>query len=77
MPSPLKSPTATERGPGPLGTEEAGPKATEEAGAVTMKNATFDVPPPGAGLTTVTDAVLTVAMCVAGTVARNCDPLMN
>jgi hypothetical protein len=45
--------------------------------AVTVKNAVFDVPPPGAGLTTVTQPVLFVAMSAAGTVAVNCEPLTN
>src|SRR5215472_17047540 len=78
LPSPLKSPAAIEAGePEPVGTEEAGPKATEEVGVVTVKNATYDMPPPGGGLTTVTDAVLAAAMSAAGTVAFNREPLMN
>ena len=44
---------------------------------VTAKSATFDAPPPGAGLTTVTDAVRAVAISAAGTVAFNCEALMN
>ena len=44
---------------------------------VAVKNAVFDVPPPGAGLTTVTEAVLAVAMSAAGTVALNCELLTN
>ncbi|MBZ5564257.1 MAG: hypothetical protein LAP13_17770 [Acidobacteriia bacterium] len=56
---------------------ETGPKATEEVAVVTVKNATFDVPPPGAGLSTVTEGVLAVAISAAGTVAVNCEPLMN
>ena len=32
----------------------------------------FDVPPPGAGFTTVTDAVPTVATFAAGTIAVSC-----
>ena len=39
----------------------------------TSKNSTFEVPPPGLGFDTVTEAVLTVAMLVAGTVAVNCE----
>ncbi|HEX8896424.1 MAG TPA: hypothetical protein VF783_24100, partial [Terriglobales bacterium] len=35
---------------------------TEEVGGVTSKKATFDVPPSGPGLTTVTEAVRAVAI---------------
>lgn len=35
----------------------------------------LDVPPPGAGLKTVTEAVPEVAMSLAGTAAVNCVPL--
>src|ERR1700682_1622907 len=42
---------------------------TEEVGLVISKKTTFEVPPPGAGLTTVTEAVLKLAMSVASTVA--------
>jgi hypothetical protein len=42
-----------------------------------VKSAVFDLPSPGAGLTTVTDAVPAVAMFAAGTVAVNCEPLTN
>src|SRR5271163_2900430 len=36
-----------------------------------------DVPPPGVGLKTVTEAVPAVAMSPAGTAAVNCVPLTN
>ena len=37
----------------------------------------LDVPPPGVGLKTVTDAVPAVAMSLAGTAAVNCVALSN
>jgi hypothetical protein len=46
-------------------------------GAETGKNATFEVPPPGAGLNTVTEAVAAAAIFEAGTVAINCELLTN
>src|SRR5215469_12680500 len=39
------------------------------------KNTAFEVPPPGLGLTTVTEAVPAVAMSEAGTLAVNCELL--
>jgi len=42
-----------------------------------VKKATFDTPPPGAGLTTVTAAVFTVAMSAAGTLAVNWESFTN
>jgi hypothetical protein len=58
------------------------PKLTLETDNVTTGSAlamvkvrAFEVPPPGEGLTTVTEAVPTVAMSAAGTVAVNCVPL--
>jgi hypothetical protein len=55
------------------------PKLTLEAESVTVgpdllmvKVRVFDVPPPGEGFSTVTEAVPAVAMSAAGTVAVNC-----
>jgi len=42
---------------------------------VTSKKATFDVPPPGAGFTTVTDAVLALAMSDERMLAVSCELL--
>ena len=42
---------------------------------VIVKVSAFEVPPPGAGLTTVTDAVPAVATRAALTIAANCNPL--
>src|ERR1019366_3042854 len=63
IPSPLKSPTATELGQSPVAGDEPGTKAR------------LDVPPPGAGLTTVTVAVPFVAMSAAGIAAFNFEAL--
>ena len=41
-------------------------------GLLTVKMRLFDLPPPGAGFTTVTDAVRAVAMWLAGTEAVTC-----
>src|SRR5580698_1978095 len=41
-------------------------------GATTGKNATLEVPPPGPGATTVTEAVPALLISEAGTVADNC-----
>jgi hypothetical protein len=50
-------------------------KARVVAGSLVVKGTTFDVPPPGTGFETVTEAVLGVTMSDAGTVAVNCEPL--
>jgi hypothetical protein len=42
-----------------------------------VKVTEFEVPPPGAGLVTVTAAVLAEAMAAAGTAAVNCVALTN
>jgi hypothetical protein len=58
--------------------EEGAPNPTEfPVLAVAVKNATLDVPPPGTGLTTVTQPVFAVAMSAAGTIAVNWEPLTN
>jgi hypothetical protein len=44
-------------------------------GVATGKNTTFELPPPAAGLTTVTDAVAAVAMSEAEMLAVNCELL--
>lgn len=49
--------------------------ATPFHAEVTSKNITFDVPPPGLGFTSVTDAVLATAMFEAGTLAVNSERL--
>ena len=49
----------------------------EQAGSRTAKNTTFEVPPPGAGLTTVTEAVAAVAMSELRMDAVTCEPLTN
>jgi mRNA-degrading endonuclease toxin of MazEF toxin-antitoxin module len=50
-------------------------EAAAGAGLLMVKVRAFDVPPPGEGLTTVTEAVPAVAMSLAGTEAVNCVPL--
>ena len=44
-------------------------------GTLIGKETTPEVPPPGPGLTTVTNAVPTWALSEAGMAARNCEPL--
>src|SRR6476646_1378484 len=44
-------------------------------GGVALNVVTFDVPPPGAGETTVTDACATALMSAASIAARNCEAL--
>src|ERR1039458_6500335 len=73
LPSPLKSPTATDIGSVPAPKADGALSAIEELEGVTSKNITFDVPPPGLGFTTVTEAVLAAAMSEAGTLAVNCE----
>jgi hypothetical protein len=74
LPSPLKSPTATEVGRYPMVTGEPGALAkTAEAVALVMgKKTTLDAPPPGDGFTTVIEAVPAVAMSAAVMAAVNC-----
>jgi hypothetical protein len=50
---------------------------TDVVGVVTVKDAGFDIPPPGAGLVTVTEAVLADAMSESGTVAFSCSKFTN
>ena len=72
LPSSLKSAVVT-----PLASEPAGKSdllsKTEEVASVIGKNSTFDMLPPGLGFTTVTEAVLAVAMSEARMVAVNCE----
>jgi hypothetical protein len=49
--------------------------ATEEVGLVVSKKTTFEAPPPGEGLTTVTEAVLKLTLSVAKTVAVSFESL--
>src|SRR5215831_6019011 len=49
----------------------------EELASVIGKKTTLELPPPGLGLTTVTEAVLAVAMSEAGIVAVNCELVTN
>lgn len=51
--------------------------ATAVRGLATGKKTTLEGTPAGPGFTTVTEAVLAVAMFAAGTVALNREPLMN
>src|SRR5215467_12666828 len=74
--SPLKSPTATDWGPVPLPRSD-GFNETEEVDRVTSKKTTFEAPPPGAGLTTVTAAVLALATSAARMVAVSLELLTN
>jgi hypothetical protein len=50
---------------------------TNPAGSRTGKNTTFDVPPPGVGVTTVTEPVLAAAISVLRIVAVNCEAFTN
>ena len=75
FPSPLKSAEAIPHSP-------VGPKfdllsEVKELGSETGKNARLDVPPPGPGLTTVTEAVPAFAISEAGMVAVNCELLIK
>src|SRR5262249_28787362 len=74
--SPLKSPVATPQGTSPTPYDDV-LNETEEEGTVIGKYTTLDVPPPGAGLTTVTAAVWKLAMSEERIVAFICDPLTN
>src|SRR5271169_5922662 len=65
LPSPLKSPTAAESGPEPAGNADVALSATEEVGLVISKKIALEVPPPGVGLKTVTEAVLNLATSLA------------
>src|SRR5262249_17859627 len=50
---------------------------TEEVGTVIGKNTTLDAPPPWPGLTTVTEAVVALAMSEARIVVVNCEVETN
>ena len=76
LPSPLKSPMATEKAPAPAPKLD-GCNAIGEVEKVTSKNATFEVPPPGLGLTTVTDAVPALATSEERMVAFSWDLVTN
>jgi hypothetical protein len=64
----LKSATTNPAGTGPAKKVDV-ENAKVVAGALTVNDAALDVPPPGAGLETVTLAVPADARTVAGTVA--------
>src|SRR5438093_13323585 len=49
----------------------------EELASVIGKNSTLDVPPPGLGFTTVTEAVLAMAMSDTRMLTVNCELLTN
>src|SRR6266567_1154164 len=49
----------------------------EELASVIGKNSTLDVPPPGLGFTTVTEAVLAVAISDTRMLTVNCELLTN
>jgi hypothetical protein len=75
LPSPLKSPIATETAPEPVASSAGIVNATEEVGLVVSKKARLEVPPPGAGLKTDTKAVLRLAMSTARSVAVSFESL--
>jgi hypothetical protein len=75
LPSPLKSPTATDCGALPVPKLDGARSAIEELGVVTEKKITFEVPPPGLGFTTVTEAVPAWAMSEARILAFNREEL--
>src|SRR5271156_919413 len=68
FPSLLKSATTTLPGLVPTVMVEAA-KVREAVGLVTVNGTAFDAPPPGAGLVTVIEAVVAVAIFAAGTAA--------
>src|SRR6184192_507665 len=72
--SPLKSPVTTESGPGPTLKSDL-LSTIDEVGSVIGKNTVLEAPPRGLGLTTVTEAVLAVAMSEARILANNCELL--
>ena len=74
FPSPLKSATAKASGYTPT-LIFAELRSTVDSGMLIGKKTTFDVPPPGPGLTTVTELVPAVAMSAASMVAFSCDVL--
>ena len=74
FPSPLKSPTATETGVIPVAYSDV-VNETEDVGPVIGKKTALDSPPPGLGFTTVTEAVLAIAMSEARMLAVNSEPL--
>ena len=70
LPSALKSPTPNAGTVAPHPTLVSySVRATLIVGLVMLRNSGFEVPPPGAGLDTVTEAVFAVAMFVVGTEA--------
>src|ERR1700685_4141043 len=74
-PSPLKSPEARKSG-GVAGNNDSFSE-TKLDEFLTGRNATLDVPPPGAGLVTVMDAVEAVAISVERMVAVSCPWFTN
>jgi hypothetical protein len=71
----LKSPTAAEAGLDPAPKPVGALSPIEELGVVTSKKSTFDVPPPGVGFTTVTEAVAAFATSEARILAVSRDRL--
>src|ERR1700674_338283 len=75
LPSPLKSAVFMESGSVPAAKLDGALRETDAIGLVITKKATLDVPPPGVGLTTVTEAVLALAMSDARTLAISFESL--
>src|SRR5437870_3092237 len=76
LPSLLKSAVLILPGESPTLTVELA-KLREVDGVVMVKGTVFDVPPPGAGLKTVIEAVAGAARFEAGTLATSLLELMN
>lgn len=74
FPLPVKSPTVTEKGAELVARSERA-KETEVVALVMGRKTTFDVPPPGLGLETVTAAVAGIAISEAPTAAVSCELL--
>src|SRR6266581_1487866 len=74
--SSLKSPIARENGVVPVAYSDV-VNETEDVGLVTEKKTALDSPPPGLGFTTVTEAVLAMAMSEARMLAVNCEVETN
>ncbi len=60
-----------------IGEPAAFEKLTFASAAATGKEATFELPPPGVGFTTVIEAVAAVAISAAGTSAVSCPWFTN
>src|SRR5271157_3024054 len=75
LPSPLKSAVASPEGTRKEAFSVDVPNAAEEVGKVASNETMFEAPPPGPGLTTVTEAVFGVATSEAGMAAVSRDLL--